>query len=251
MDEPEASAREVPPWSIGRVVGYSLLVGVAFLATQTVVVVAAFALQLIEDRDLKPEEWAERVGSDGLTLSLATLAVLLVCVPLVGFLVGRREADPWVFLGLRPVATRTIWTWIGALAAFVVVSDSITIAIGRPVVPEFMAEAYSSAPPTLLFVALVFAAPVFEELFFRGFVPGALEASGVSAVAAAVVSSLAWSVIHMQYDWYGVVTIFLMGLLFAAARSKTRSLVPCVAMHAVANTIAFTEAVVSAGPAPS
>ena len=115
-------------------------------------------------------------------------------------------------------------------------------------VPEFMTEAYSSVHPALLFVALAFAAPVFEEIFFRGFIFGGLESSGASTVSAAVLSSLAWSAIHLQYDLYGVVTIFMLGMLLASARTKTGSLVPCLAMHGLANVIAFTQAVLAAGP---
>jgi membrane protease YdiL (CAAX protease family) len=135
------------------------------------------------------------------------------------------------------------------MIAFIVVSDLMTIAAGRPVVPEFMSEAYSSVHPVLLFLALVFAAPMFEEIFCRGFIIGALESGGVSAFSAAVVSSLAWSALHVQYDLYNIVTIFLMGMLLAAARTKTGSLVPCLVMHSLANVIAFTEAAIAAGTA--
>ena len=113
--------------------------------------------------------------------------------------------------------------------------------------PEFMSEAYSSVHPVLLFLALVFAAPMFEEVFCRGFVIGALESGGVSPFSAAVVSSLAWSALHVQYDLYNIVTVFLMGMLLAAARAKTGSLVPCLVMHGLANVIAFTEASIAAG----
>ena len=134
------------------------------------------------------------------------------------------------------------------MIAFVIVSDLTTIATGQPVVPEFMTETYSSVHPILLFVALVFAAPMFEEIFFRGFILGALESSGVSAFSAAVVSSLAWSAIHLQYDLYWLVTVFLMGMLLAAARTKTGSLVPCFAMHGLGNVIAFTQAAIASVP---
>ena len=131
------------------------------------------------------------------------------------------------FLGLRAIDARSIARWSLALIACVAVSDSITIAIGRSVVPEFMTAAYSSVNPVLLFAALVFAAPLSEEIFFRGFVLGALESSGLSLVFAGVLSSLAWAAMHTQYDLYGIATIFLMGLLLAAARAKTGSLGMC------------------------
>jgi membrane protease YdiL (CAAX protease family) len=97
----------------------------------------------------------------------------------------------------------------------------------------------------VLFVAIVLAAPVFEELVIRGFLIGGLEASGVSAVVAAVSSALAWSALHLQYDLYGIATIVPMGLLLALARHRTRSLLPCIAMHGLGNVVAFVEVVVA------
>ena len=248
MDDSDVPAEANPPWSIARAAGYSLLVGIAFFSVQIVVVFIVLAIGLSNDPELNIEEWADRVESNGLVLSLATIGTALLCVPFVKFLTGRRESDPWAFLHLRSTNLRSILTWVLLLIAFVAVSDSLTLALGRPVVPEFMVGAYSSVHPVLLFTALVFAAPAFEEIFFRGFVLGALESSGVSAVFAAVVSSLAWSAIHMQYDLYGLGTVFLLGLLLAAARMKTGSLIPCLAMHGLANSIAFTEAAFTAAP---
>jgi hypothetical protein len=102
----------------------------------------------------------------------------------------------------------------------------MNFAIGRPVVPEYMIEVYSSAPPFLSFIALVFAAPLFEEIFFRDLLLGSLESTGVSTMSAAFTACLAWMAIHTQYELLDLGTIFLMGLLLAAARTKTGSLIP-------------------------
>ncbi len=102
----------------------------------------------------------------------------------------------------------------------------MNFAIGCPVVPEYMIEVYSSAPPFLPFVALVFAAPLFEEIFFRDLLLGSLESTGVSTMSAVVTACLAWMAIHTQYELLDLGTIFLMGLLLAAARTKTGSLIP-------------------------
>jgi membrane protease YdiL (CAAX protease family) len=104
-----------------------------------------------------------------------------------------------------------------------------------------MRTIYESTSPILLLLILVLAAPPIEELFFRGFVIGGLESSGVSPMAAALVSSLAWAAIHLQYDFYGMQTIFVSGLLLAWARCKTGSIIPCVVMHGLANAVSFAE----------
>ena len=212
--------------------GYSLLVGIAYLATQILVGAIIFVVRLVNDPDLNVEEWIEHAESDDLLISIPVVTSAFVCIPLLKFLTGRRESDAWAFLRIKPTDMRTIVVWSLGLIAFVVVSDLVTTVIGRPVVPEFMVDAYaSSVSPAFLFAALVFAAPAFEELFFRGFILGTLESSGVPVFSAAVVSSIAWAGIHVQYDLYNMAIIFLLGMLLSAARIRTESLIPCLVMH--------------------
>jgi membrane protease YdiL (CAAX protease family) len=75
--------------------------------------------------------------------------------------------------------------WCGALIAFVAVSDLITVSMGRPIVPDVMLEGFSAGQPIGLLLALLLLAPLFEELFFRGFLLGALQAVGAHRWVAA------------------------------------------------------------------
>jgi membrane protease YdiL (CAAX protease family) len=210
-------------WSTPRVVGYTELVAIVFFAVEAAVLIGMGVVLSVDDPGFDVDEWVAGVGTDGLYLSLATIAAALVCIPFIKFLVGRREAVPWMFLGFARTDVRTLLVWCGLLALFVLASDFLTTALGRPIVPEFMTDAYATAPPVLLFVALVIAAPALEETFFRGFMLRALESSGVAVVVATIVTSLVWAVMHLQYDLYGLVTIFLMGILLAMARLRTQS----------------------------
>ena len=232
-----------PAWSIGRVIGHTLLVALAFIAVSIAVAIGMSAFLAATNSAFDPEAWAAGIETDGVYVSFSTIATALVCVPFTKFLVARRSAAPSELLGVRRVDARTVADWCGTLAVFVLASDLLTTSLGRPIVPVFMTDIYATSPPLLLLVALVVAAPAFEEIFFRGFIIGALVARGTPAFVAAVVSALFWAVIHLQYDLYGIGTIFVMGLLLAAARLKTGSIVPCIAMHALANAIAFAETV--------
>jgi len=55
---------------------------------------------------------------------------------------------------------------------------------------------------------------------------------------AILLTSLLWSVIHFQYDWYGVASIFASGLLLGYARMKTNSIIPTILMHSLMNLVA-------------
>jgi CAAX protease family protein len=238
---PDTAVDAVPRWSVGRVAAYAVLVTVVFGVVQTLILIALLSAHISTSGRASATEWLAGVASNGAYLSLAAVGGALIGVPLVRFLAARREPAPWAFLGLRSVPARTVVGWCVALLLFVVVTDAVTVALGREVVPPFMAAAFASAHPLLLLAALVVAAPLFEEVFFRGFVIGALEASRVSPLVAGTVAALLWAVVHLQYDVYGITTIFLLGLLLALARHRTRSILPCIAMHGAANALAFVE----------
>lgn len=230
-------------WTLASVIGYTLLVALAFVGVDVVVAIGMGVVLAATDPAFDGRAWGAGLGTDGVYVSLSTIGAALVCIPLVWRLVARRSALPVDVIGLRRVDVRTAVVACLVLAAFVVASDLLTTSLGRPIVPEFMTDVYASSSPLLLLVALVIAAPLFEEIFFRGFLLGALVASGVHTLVAVIASALVWAVIHLQYDLYGIGTILAMGLLLGAARLKTGSIVPSIAMHSLANAIAFAETV--------
>ena len=92
--------------------------------------------------------------------------------------------------------------------------------------------------PPLLWLAVVVAAPLAEETFFRGFLFKGILHSRLSGAGAVVLTALIWAVIHQQYDLYGVANVFAAGLLFGYARLRTNSIYPCLLMHTLMNLIA-------------
>jgi amino-acid N-acetyltransferase len=235
--------KSLVPWTLGSIIGYTLLVALVFIAVDIAVGLSIGIFLARGDPAFDWDEWGAGLGEDGIYISLSSIAVALVCIPLVKALVARRSVAPPELLGLRQVDARVIVSWCITLGIFVLASDLLTTSLGRPIVPDFMTQVYARSPPLLLLVALVVAAPAFEEVFFRGLLTGALRATGAPLLVAAVVPALVWAAIHLQYDLYGIGTIFIMGLLLSAARLKTGSVAPCIAMHCLANAIAFVETV--------
>ena len=157
----------------------------------------------------------------------------------------RRGLPALPYLGVHWVPLRQWWGWIPSLIALVAVSDFLTHLSGRPVVPEFMHEVWESALfLPLLLAALLVAAPIGEEVFFRGFIFRGLEFSRLGWLGATVITSAIWAFIHFQYDWVGVTVIFAAGLLLGAVRHHTGSIIPCILLHALMNVIATVELLV-------
>ena len=79
-------------------------------------------------------------------------------------------------------------------------------------------------------------APLFEEIFFRGFLFRGIANSWLGAPGAIVITAAVWALIHLQYSWTDIGMIFLLGLFLGYARYRTGSTTLTVLLHALWNT---------------
>ncbi|HVX10677.1 MAG TPA: CPBP family intramembrane glutamic endopeptidase [Pirellulales bacterium] len=242
----EPSERPEPRWGFWATTGFSLVVLGTFLILQTVAAILFMVVHIGVSGQAFDLADAESLTSNGLLISIATLVSMPPCAALVAlFAKLKRGATLRGYLGLRTFSVRQGLTWLGATVVYVAVCDGLTYVVGRPVVPEFVANAYESAVVLpVLWIALVVAAPLFEEVFFRGFMLEGFRYTRLGPWGAILLTSLVWSAIHVQYDAFQIGGIFLGGLLLGAARIRTGSVFLTMAMHALQNVIATVEAAV-------
>jgi len=100
----------------------------------------------------------------------------------------------------------------------------------------------------LLAIALVVAAPLCEELAFRGFLFHTLEVK-FGATAAIVVTTLGWTALHVQYGLAGLMVVFGSGLLLGIVRRYSGSLYLTMILHAMWNGASLVSAMLM-GAAP-
>jgi len=62
-----------------------------------------------------------------------------------------------------------------------------------------------------------------------------------------VLSSLAWTAPHMQYDWFSFAEIFSIGLLFGYLRYHTNSTWLTIVLHGLNNLAATIQSIYLAG----
>mgnify|MGYP001292725140 FL=1 len=196
--------------------------------------------------DVAPAEYESlitKIQLNGTVLSICSFPTLIVCSSLVLCIVKlKKNSSIKHYLGLHTVSLNDIGFWSLVTIAFIFVSDLLTFLLGKPVVPEFMSAVYTSTESLwFLWLALIVAAPLFEELFFRGFLISGLKSSFVRPVGAVLISSALWAAIHLQYDLYGMLTVFVIGLMLGMARIKTDSVLLTVGMHSFMNLVATIE----------
>ncbi len=173
------------------------------------------------------------------------IATALVCSGVIWSVTrGRLQSHAALYLGFVPFNLSDATKWVLWLGLVLFVSDMLAIATGRPAVPDFMHLAYDTADSKLLlWLALVVAAPLFEELLFRGFLFQGLRQSVLGTSGAIVLLAALWAAIHTQYDLFGMASVFAIGVVLGFARWHSGSLLLPIALHAAANFVAMLQLV--------
>ncbi|HEX4505731.1 MAG TPA: CPBP family intramembrane glutamic endopeptidase, partial [Alphaproteobacteria bacterium] len=140
------------------------------------------------------------------------------------------------YLAFHEVRLRTLFKWMGVLVAFMILADLIGELTGIDLGGDSMVKLFQSTHPAWLFwIAAVLAAPLFEEVMFRGLLFRGFQASFLGTGGTVVLTAILWAAMHLQYNLYGMGFIALTGILFGTARARTGSLLVPMAMHAALN----------------
>jgi membrane protease YdiL (CAAX protease family) len=240
---PSSDDMSAKPWGLWATLGFSAIVFALFSALQILVATAFVSVAKAQHPELDLEVYAKSLPSNGFCIAIMAVVSGLICTPLtLLFARLRKNISVKNYIGFKEPLKREWVQWLLILAAFLFLSDGVSLLLHQPIVPPFMVDAYKTASslPALLF-AIVVVAPIFEEIFFRGFLFQGIRYSRLGPVGAIGITSLLWAVIHLQYDIYGITTVFALGLLFGIARLKTDSIHLLMVMHSLTSLVATME----------
>jgi membrane protease YdiL (CAAX protease family) len=240
---------ERPPrvWKFWGTALWGLFIFAAMFVGQ-LAVVAWFVLRREGPIDIAA---AIHVVGGGLTISLSVimgLPAVLAALWLATRISRTRFTD---YLALRWTSWRIVL--IGVVALFVLVMgwDLVSRATGRAVEPGFMGDVLKSARADgalwLLVLAFCVAAPVSEELFARGFLYRGWSESFLRVPGAILLSSLVWTGLHLQYDWFFLCEVFSIGLLLGYLRYRFNSTWLTIVLHGLNNLAATLQTMWLAG----
>ncbi len=234
-------------WKFWATALWGLFVFAAMFVGQ-IVVVLWFLLRREGPIDMAA---AIHVVGGGLTISLSVIAALPAVIAALWFAIFESGTPFADYLALR--GTSWVNFVIGAVALGVVVMgwDAVSRATGREVTPGFMGDVLQSARADgalwLLAIAFCVAAPVSEELFARGFLYRGWSESFLKVPGAIVLSSLAWTSLHLQYDWFFFGEVFSIGLLLGYLRYRFNSTWLTIFLHGLNNLAALVQTMWLAG----
>jgi membrane protease YdiL (CAAX protease family) len=182
---------------------------------------------------------AHNIDKNHAFVFLSTLAqdsVFVIAAIAVTAEAGR--VSPRTF-GFRKFGPSAFGAMALAFIAYFVLSAIYSALVAPPCdkLPDDLGVKESTLLAVLAGVFVIGIAPVAEEFFFRGFLFQSLRKS-LGVWIAAPASGLIFGALHIAPD--KLVPLAILGTALSYVFHRTRSLWPCIMLHALNNTIAFT-----------
>lgn len=160
---------------------------------------------------------------------LASIGVLWVAIRIVRRGFAEYLALNWPSAG-EVIRALSIMTMILAIELFV------TAKLDAPKSPVHSTIVVGGVVGLIAwFIGTCIAAPIAEELLFRGFIFRGWSQSFLGPVGTIAITSAIWAMQHTQYDWYSRFCLFISGLAFGHFRDRTGSTWLPVIAHSAMN----------------
>jgi uncharacterized protein len=194
---------------------------------------------------------AVHVLGGGKTISLSVIMGLPAVLLAVWLPISLSRTSYADYLALRWTSWSNLLIGIVAMVVVVMGWDTVSRLTGREVTPGFMGDVLQSASDDgalwLLVIAFAVAAPVSEEFFARGFLYRGWSESFLGPVGAVILSSLVWTALHLQYDWFFLGEVFSIGLVLGYLRYRSQSIWLTVLLHGLNNLAAVVQTMLLTG----
>ena len=174
-------------------------------------------------------------GNVGVQLATA-LGFLLVPMAIAAYRGAVTLPEVLRRLGLRRFRPSTALKWtaaaIGAYLLFAFLYSSLVVVPEQ----EDIADGFGPIPVQILLI--VFAAPISEEICFRGMLYGGLR-ERLPRLAAALLAGVIFGGLHALTGVTAVPPLIFFGFVLALLYERTGSLWPCILLHMLNNSVAL------------
>jgi membrane protease YdiL (CAAX protease family) len=185
---------------------------------------------------------------DGTMITLFIVLSNPITIAVIALAVWIARARQTEYLALTLPAAGDVRVGLVCLVGLIVLSDALLYFGGYPLVTPFQVQSYTTAAAEGWLAALLFGAiivaPAGEEILFRGFLFRGWARSNRTAWPAIVVISILWAALHVQYDWTGILQIFIIGLFVGWMRWRSGSTLLTFLLHALFNLEGTMETVI-------
>ncbi len=138
-------------------------------------------------------------------------------------------------LGVRGFRASAIGWMFAAIGAYLLIAIVYVAIAGTPE-QEDIAEGFGALPVQILLI--VFAAPISEEICFRGMLFGGLR-ERMPRIAAALISAAIFGGLHATTGVSAIPPLIGFGFVLCLLYEKTGSIVPGIILHMLNNSVAL------------
>ncbi len=209
------------PWA--AVLGVFLALGAGIVLSVPVLVID------------KPPSGGELSDAANALVQLATALGFLLVPFAIAAGRGATVREAASRLGLRRFRPSSVKWMLAAIGAYLLFAIAYTAIFGQPKQKD-IAEDFGALPVQVLLIAI--AAPVSEEVCFRGFLFGGLRERWPRVVAA-LLSGLIFGGLHALTGLSAVPVLIAFGFILALLYEKTGSIVPGILLHMLNNSVAL------------
>ena len=237
------------PWGFWATTGLGIGVFAVAMIVQGLAAIPFVVGMMVDNPDVAPAQIAGTLESHAGYLIAATLAsgVLGTLAVLLGAAL-KKGVTVRDYLAIRTPRAGALALWLVVAVVAVVSLDTFTWLLGRDTVPEWVRDVSATlTSPVMLGLALVVAAPLFEEALFRGFLFQGWKRSRLGVSGTILLTSAVWAATHVQYGAYEIAQIFVLGVVLGIARHRSATIVVPLAMHALVNLVATVQLAYLAG----
>lgn len=188
------------------------------------------------------------VGPDPSVLELLGIVVPLEQVATIGYLVWRAEGLMPLMASVRLRFLSSDWKWVfGGIGVQIAIALAITLPIvtlfgsdDEQAIGQLVTDAVGAPEILASFVVIVLAAPLVEEILFRGVLYSALRRSTTRTLAWHL-QAVVFAISHLldPAALFAVPGLYVAGLVLGWAVDRTQRLGPAVALHAGFNLLGW------------
>lgn len=228
----DENPREVPVWA-------PFVALVAVLVIVTITAAAVFGVVSATDSSVEDTDDLPDAATLALTCFQDLVFVFAAWVT-VKLALGRAPRERFGLVRVRDVTAALKWAFI-AYAGFWVAATALALVFGEPEDQSLVTDLKQEDALGVLLawaVLVCVLAPVVEELFFRGFMFTVFRRR-LGLAWALVLNGLVFGLGHAPAAPIQLVALAVFGIGLCLLYRRAQSIIPCMALHALNNSITF------------
>jgi len=241
---PPENPQPIPSrWGTWPTIGLGLAILVIYIMAQNIVALVFAIITTLDAYMSNPQlnilNYVKSLSTNGLLISIATFVSVTIGLGFIFlFIKIRRGFSFREYLELKSIGKKTVLVLLAVIVGILVISIGVDRFLPQQD-NNFAIDTYKTAGwLPLLWIAVVIFAPLFEESFFRGFLFVGLKQSVLGPTGTIILTALIFAALHaLQYNLYGIATVFVLGLIFGIVRLKSGSLWSTILLHSVWNLL--------------